>query len=136
MRAEPISIEVDLSLEHTSAAEVVAVLTFANQGVDTAYLWRPIAMLDGRMKAARFVVTADGRPVAYTGRMAKIGGPKPEDFEHLTPGATVTARIPLNQGYKLPDQGRLSVRYEAYNPSRDGENITLLSSNEAVMNLP
>lgn len=136
MSAEPVSIEVGLSLERAPAADVVAVLTFANHGAETAHLWRPIAMLDGRMTAAHFVVTVDGRPVAYTGRMAKISGPKPEDFEALKPGATAMARVPLNRGYKLPGQGRLSVHYEAYNPSRDGENITLLSSNEAVLNLP
>jgi len=134
MAAMP-NIRVTLELEQERNNLVYANLTFLNVGSETAHLWRRIALLDGRLNAERFIVTQDGKVLAYTGRTAKVGAPQPGDFVPLAPGKSVSARVLLNQGYAIASRGQLKAQYEGFNPSIGSDALTRLISNVASLDL-
>ena len=65
------------------------------------------------LQADLFVVTRDGREVAYEGPMIKRGLPTAADFFILRPGQTVRTSVDLSAFYDLSATGEYTVTFKA-----------------------
>lgn len=61
-----------------------------------------------------FVVTRDGEPVPYVGRLVKWAAPTDEDYIVIEPGQTVSAVVDLSAVYDMSVTGNYSVRYRSF----------------------
>lgn len=90
-----------------------------------------------------FVVTRDGEPVAYTGRLVKWAAPTEDDYIEIAAGETVSSVIDLSAVYDMSVTGNYSIRYRAIldeSPSdpfemgiqagAQGEELGIVSSNQ------
>ena len=88
--------------------DVVAKVTITNEGRGMALV--PRWQIPGRvLDADLFEVTQDGRPVRYTGRLAKRPAPTPQDFVRLAPGKSVSGETELSRHYDILDGGEYIV---------------------------
>lgn len=60
---------------------------------------------------SHFVITRDGQPVAYTGRLMKRAAPTAADYVRIEAGATLNYSVELTAGYDLSQNGTYAIRY-------------------------
>jgi hypothetical protein len=111
-------------------------LSFRNPNAVPMRLWMGFTPPDGNPRGDWFRMSADGHPVAYIGPLAKRRAPAAEEFQVLSPGEVRTATMNLVGLYDLPHGRRLTVRFEAYNPSVEDQALSLLISSEVQVTLP
>ena len=111
-------------------------LTFRNPNAIPMRLWAGFTPQDGNPRGDWFRISADGRPVAYIGPLAKRRAPSAEEFQVLRPGEVRTAFMNLVGLYDLPRRRPLTIRFEAYDPSVTDQAGSRLVSNEVRVTLP
>ncbi len=111
VRAEGLSAELELGSQWLGADDdLVATVTLVNNSTQTVLV--PRWLVPGeRLEANLFVVTRDGEPVAYRGRLVKRAAPGPGDFLTLAPGATLRGTTELTKHYDLRDGGEYVVTF-------------------------
>jgi hypothetical protein len=83
----------------TPPGKVLVELTFTNQGTATVWIPREMAA-EKELTGPRFDVRdADGRPVAYTGKMVKRAALTSADYQPLEPGKMLMNTIDITHTY-------------------------------------
>jgi hypothetical protein len=127
---------VQIAAEPIEPAGIRVALTFRNPNAVPMRLWTGFTPQDGNPRGDWFRISADGRPVAYIGPLAKRRAPAAEEFQVLPPGNVRTATMNLVGLYDLPRRRPLTIRFEAYDPSIGDQPLSLLVSNEVRVTLP
>ena len=113
---------------------VFAELVYTNTGDRPALLLKINAALDNKLENDLFKINDErGNEVSYTGVLAKMGKPGPQDFLELMPKEQTSTRVRLDDVYKLAT-GRprdYRVVYSAYHQYPDRPGFWELVSNEA-----
>jgi peptidyl-Lys metalloendopeptidase len=89
---------------------LTARVTITNTGADAVAIprWQ---VPRHEMTAELFLVTRDGEPVAYLGRVAKRPAPGPQDFLQLKPGQSVRGRTELTGHYDMISGGEYRISF-------------------------
>jgi peptidyl-Lys metalloendopeptidase len=106
------SIDVEQS-SFTMTDEVAVTFALTNRGEASVRVLRWLTPLRG-ISNDLFVVTRDGEPVAYTGRLVKWAAPTDGDYIEIAAGETVSSVIDLSSVYDMSVTGNYSVRYRAF----------------------
>ena len=108
-----LSSRIEVARPEYKAAEAVTIrytLTNTAGTAQTVLKWgTPLEGFNGDI----FRVTADGKPVVYTGRVVKRGAPLPEEYVTLAPGGSASADVDLAQAYDISDVGDYSVEFSS-----------------------
>jgi peptidyl-Lys metalloendopeptidase len=92
--------------------EVAVTFALTNRGEASVRLLHWLTPLRG-VSNDLFVVTRDGEPVAYTGRLVKWAAPTEDDYIEIAAGETVSSVIDLSAVYDMSVTGNYSIRYRA-----------------------
>lgn len=122
-------IEVD-QMAFTMTDEVAVTFALTNRGEDTLRVLRWLTPLQG-VSNDLFVVTRDGEPVPYTGRLVKWAAPTDADFIEIAPGETVSAAIDMSSVYDMSVTGNYSIRYRAVLGGRDERDPFVMETESA-----
>lgn len=128
-------IAVRIKLDDRDPVGLKVHLGFRNDSPALALLWDKLAAPEGKLDSNRFEILADGQRVAYTGVYVKRSAPSLEEFLTLAPGQVVLATVNLDKYYALPREMRITVTYNAFNPSVGSQKLLPLRSNTAVVDL-
>jgi len=129
------SVEVKVTLVKTTAEDIVVRVTVVNNGK------KPFALLNwnlpegGGLSAPLFVISRDGQPVRYHGKMVKRRVTS-ESYLRLKPGKEYAAEIPLAQAYDVKQPGKYKISYHAWNQTEPGvmpEDVLELTSRELLV---
>ena len=91
------------------AERAVVTVTLSNDTTRDLYLLRwqtPLAGLDTDL----FLVTRDGEPVTYLGRLVKFGRPTAADYVRIPAGGSRSTRVDLGRYYDLSRSGEYAVQ--------------------------
>jgi peptidyl-Lys metalloendopeptidase len=95
------------TLQGTDPVEVhVALENLSRQDLSILLWHTPLEGVWGDI----FVVTHDGKPVAYRGPLAKRGMPNAADYLRLVPGKPASAVVDLAKFYAIEEPGRYTVQ--------------------------
>ena len=133
--AQP-AIAVRVKLAQPEAAQLDVHLGFRNDGQAPVLLWKALAMAHGKMDTRRFVVLVNGNEAEYLGPLSVRPEQTQADFDALGPSQVVFTTIRLSQYYALPAKGRVTVQFDAFNPSIGQQSLVRLRSNTATIELP
>ncbi|WP_394834976.1 M35 family metallo-endopeptidase [Pendulispora rubella] len=85
-------------------------VTLTNGANHAVRLLRWETPVDG-IDAPLFVVTRNGMPVDYIGRIYKRAAPRAEDYVVLAPGESLERRVDLAEAYDVRETGNYVVQY-------------------------
>lgn len=132
------SIEVEKA-SFTTTDEVAVTFALTNRGEATARVLRWLTPLRG-VSNDLFVVTRDGEPVAYTGRLVKWAAPSDDDYIEIAAGETVSTVLDLSAVYDMSATGTYTVRYRGFlddagsDPfAMETEAVGLVTSNQVTL---
>jgi len=86
-------------------------MTITNVSDHPIRMPRWITALDG-VEGSLFIVTRDGMPVNYTGRIVKRPAPTEQDYITLTAGESVSSDVELSAYYDFSISGKYAVAYD------------------------
>lgn len=111
--AGDVTVKLSVPSQLLSAGEDVRVtVTLTNVTKDTVRLLKWQTPVDG-IEADLFVVTVDGEPVEYQGRLYKRAPPQASDYLSLAAGESVSYTVDLAAAYDFSRTGNYSLRYGA-----------------------
>lgn len=112
--------------------DIVVKVTVANHSQSPYRLLEWNLPKNGEMTTALFQVTRDGAVVEYKGRMVKrqVNG---DSYITISPGGTLSAEVPLRQGYDVQAPGQYAITYKAFNQRSDSSSLDTLTSNTAMV---
>jgi peptidyl-Lys metalloendopeptidase len=114
----------------TMTDEVAVTFALTNRGEDSLRVLHWLTPLRG-VSNDLFVVTRDGEPVTYTGRMVKWAAPTENDYIEIAPGETVSSVIDLSSVYDMSVTGNYSVRYRAILNDRENRDPDVMETEAA-----
>src|SRR4051812_29653039 len=85
---------------HSTQKDVFADLSFTNHDSEARFVEKVNACIDGVIENNVFRISSAGRPITYTGMLAKRTEPSPNDLYRLEPEKTFTTRVKLTNAYE------------------------------------
>ena len=115
--------------------QFIAELQFRNKTDRPIYLDKNIIILgNGTISRLFDIHDSDNKPIKYTGITIKRRFNK-NDFIKLDAGEVIETSTILNKYYDFPkESGEFTIRYEAFNPSYENQQMFEMTSNTIVIN--
>ena len=103
-KQQPFSAAVRCAKHYQVGEAIVCHFDITNQDMVDYYLLKWQTPLEG-MEAPYLMISKDGQPLIYCGRVFKRGKPQPGDFVHIKAGETVSNSVDISIGYDLSEPG-------------------------------
>ena len=106
---------VTLQIDQTSfsyAEDVILHVTISNPNDRSIRILKWLTPLDG-LESPLFLITRNGQPVTYTGKLVKRAASTEKDYITLAPRESITRDVNLSSYYDLSASGNYEVGYNA-----------------------